>query len=296
MKTMIKSTVAAACLASAFVLASVPASAAEEGHHLEQLSWSFSGPFGRYDQAQLQRGFKIYREVCSACHSMELVSFRNLSDPGGLGFTEEQVKALAEEYTIKDGPNEEGEMFERPGKPADKFPSPFPNVEAAKYANNGAHPPDFSLLAKARGPHRGFPWFLFDIFTQYQEGGPDYIHAILTGYEESPECGADFDGYYNTAFTVGGVPEGCKEGGQSTIAGTYIAMAPPLFDELVEYEDGTPTTVDQYAKDVAAFMMWAAEPKLEQRKRIGFMAMIYMIVLAGMLYFVKKKLWANIDH
>jgi len=228
---------------------------------------------------------------------MRLVSFRNLTEAGGPEFTEEQVKALAAEYTVTDGPNDDGEMFERPGKPSDKFPSPFPNKEAAMAANGGAFPPDFSLLAKARATTRGFPWFVIDAVTQYQEGGPDYIHALLTGYEEAPACGADADGYYNAYFAPGGVPEACKDDhGHTTIEGTYIAMAPPLSDGLVEYSDGSPQTVDQYARDVVSFMMWAAEPKLEARKRLGFSAMIFMIVFAGMLYFTKKRLWENVDH
>lgn len=150
-------------------------------HKPAPVEWSFSGPFGKYDKGQLQRGLKIYKEVCSACHSMNLVSFRTLE---GLGYSEAQVKTFAAEYEVQDGPNASGEMYTRKAVPSDHFPSPFPNHEAAAAANNGAAPPDMSLLAKARGIERGFPTFIFDIFTQYQEGGPDYIHALLTGYQD----------------------------------------------------------------------------------------------------------------
>ena len=172
-------------------------------------------------------------------------------------------------------------MYDRPAILADRFPSPFPNEQAARAANGGAYPPDFSLLAKARAAQRGFPWFVFDIFTQYQENGPDYIYSLLTGYEEDPE-GIEVPAgqYYNHSF----------------LAGQFISMAPPLSDELVEYTDGSPMTVDQYAKDISAFMMWAAEPHLEDRKKIGFRLMVFLIVFAGLLYFTKKQLWRNVDH
>ena len=280
MSTMIKM-VRALSAAAAIAVAS-PALAAGEGPHIPREQWSFAGPFGTYDKAQLQRGFKVYREVCSACHSLKQVSFRNLAEGGGLGYTEDQAKTIAADYTVTDGPNDEGDMFERPGILADKFPSPFPNEQAARASNGGAYPPDFSLLAKARAAHRGFPWFIFDAFTQYQEQGPDYIHALLTSYdEEVPEGVTIPEGkHYNPAF----------------LSGNAIGMAQPITDEAVEYTDGTPMTVDQYARDVAAFMMWAAEPHLEERKKIGFRVMIFLIVFAGMLYFTKKKLWRNVEH
>jgi len=268
--------------AVALVAIATPAFAAGgEAPHIERQQWSFAGPFGFYDRGQLQRGFKVYREVCQACHGLRLVAFRNLAEYGGPGFTEEQAKAIAAEYTVIDGPNDDGDMYERPAILADKFPSPFPNEQAARAANGGAYPPDFSLLAKARAAHRGFPWFVFDAFTQYQENGPDYIYALLTGYEEDPE-GVEVPAgqYYNHSF----------------LAGNLLAMAPPLYDEAVEYTDGTPMTLDQYARDVAAFMMWAAEPHLEERKKIGFRVMIFLIVFAGLLYFTKKKLWRNVEH
>lgn len=248
-------------------------------HKPAEQDWSFAGPFGVYDKGQLQRGFKIYREVCSACHSMKLVPFRTLE---GLGYSEAQVKAIAAEYTVTDGPNADGEMFERPGIPSDHFPSPFPNTEAAAAANNGAAPPDFSLLAKARGVERGFPTFVFDIFTQYAENGPDYIHALLTGYDEEPPAGMEIaEGtYYNPYF----------------IAGKSLAMAKPISDGQVTYEDGSAETVDQYAKDVSAFMMWAAEPHLEDRKKTGFRVMVFLLLFAAMVYLTKRKIWADVAH
>ena len=248
-------------------------------HKPEEQSWSFAGPFGTYDKGQLQRGLKIYKEVCSACHSMDLVAFRTLE---GLGYSEAQVKALAAEYEVTDGPNADGEMFTRPALPSDYFPSPFPNRIAAAVANNGAAPPDFSLIAKARGVERGFPRFVFDIFTQYAEGGPDYIHALLTGYDEEPPAGMEVpEGtYYNPYF----------------IAGKSLAMAPPLSDGQVTYDDGSPETVDQYARDVAAFLMWAAEPHLEARKQTGFSVMAFMILFTGLVYLTKRRVWAGVAH
>jgi ubiquinol-cytochrome c reductase cytochrome c1 subunit len=231
--------------------------------------WSFYGPFGRYDQAQLQRGFQVYHEVCSNCHSLELVAFRNLADPGGPGFSEAQVKALAATYKIKDGPNDAGEMFERPGRPSDYFPWNFANEQAAKAAL-GAAPPDMSLLAKARTYERGFPLFLIDPIIQYQEQGADYIYALLNGYTN------DNDLNWNEYFP-----------------GHKIAMPKPLGDGIVDYKDGSPKTVQHYAKDVGAFLMWAAEPKLEERKRLGFGVLIFLIVYALLLFAVKKKIWAR---
>jgi ubiquinol-cytochrome c reductase cytochrome c1 subunit len=264
--------------------------AAEEGDHAaepthfpiikpEQMSWSFAGPFGTYDRAQLQRGLKVYREVCSACHSMNLVAFRTLHD---LGYSEAQVKAFAAEYTITDGPNDTGDMFDRPGIPSDYFPSPFPNPQAAAASNGGAAPPDFSLIAKARGVERGFPTFVFDVFTQYAEGGPDYIHALLTGYDHEPPAGMEIaEGtYYNPYF----------------IGGKSLAMAKPIDDGQVTYDDGAPETLDQYSRDVSAFLMWAAEPHLEARKRTGLMVMVFLVIFAGLVYLTKRKVWEAVAH
>lgn len=272
------------------------ASAAEEGHGLaaavehaaatshypilkpHNLDWSFAGPFGKYDKAQLQRGLKVYKEVCSACHSMELVPYRTLTD---LGYSEDQVKAFAAEYEVEDGPNADGEMFTRKAVPSDYFPSPFPNKEAAAASNSGAAPPDFSLIAKARGVERGFPTFVFDIFTQYQEGGADYIYSLLTGYQEPPEGVEVPEGTYFNPYFVGSAS---------------LAMAPPISDDQVTYDDGTPQTLDQYAKDVSAFLMWAAEPHLEDRKRTGFMVMVFLVIFTALVYLTKKSVYANKEH
>ena len=261
--------------------------AAEPTHfpilHPKEEDWSFAGPFGTYDKGQLQRGLKVYKEVCSTCHSMHLVAFRTLGgEEGGLGYTEEQVKAFAAEYTVQDGPNDDGEMFERPGIPSDHFPSPFPNPQAAAAANGGSAPPDFSLLAKARGVERGFPTFVFDIFTQYAQGGPDYIHSLLTGYNQEPPAGMEIpEGtYYNPYF----------------IAGKSLKMPPPLSDGQVEYTDGAPATVDQSSRDVTAFMMWAAEPHMEDRKKTGFRVVIFLVLFGTLVYLVKRRIWADVAH
>ncbi len=240
-----------------------------------KLKWSFAGPFGHYDQAQLQRGFKVYREVCANCHGLSLLSFRNLSQTGALGYSEAQVKQLASEYKVQDGPNDQGEMFERNGRPADRFPAPFPNDNAAR-ARYNAVPPDLSVIAKARTYERGFPWFVLDMFTQYQEQGVDYLAAMLAGYDDKPPApGLQYNKYF---------------------PGNATAMPKPvlIYTNGVTYDDGTPTSTDQYAKDVSAFLMWAAEPHLEARKRIGFQVMIFLIVFAGLLYFTKKKVWSAV--
>lgn len=272
-------------VAAALLLASGTSgvAASEGGGHdarPARLSWSFAGPFGMYDQAQLQRGFKVFKEVCSACHSANFFSFRNLAQPGGPGFTEAQAKQVASEYQITDGPNDSGDMFQRPGRLSDHWPAPFPNDNAARAANGGALPPDFSVLAKARSYHVGFPGFITDAFIQYQEHGVDYIHALLVGYDDPPADVHVQPGlHYNKYFP-----------------GNQIAMPKPMSDGQVEYTDGAPQTVEQYASDVSAFMMWMAEPHLDQRKRIGFQVMIFLIVLSGLLYFTKKKIWRNVSH
>lgn len=256
--------------------------AAAAGHYPifkpKNIAWTFAGPFGKYDKGQLQRGLKVYKEVCSACHSMSLVSFRTLEE---LGYSEEQVKTFAGEYEVQDGPNADGEMFTRKAVPSDHFPSPFPNKEAAAAANNGAAPPDMSLLAKARGVERGFPTFIFDIFTQYQEGGPDYIYSLLTGYQEAPEGVTVADGTYFNPYFAGAAA---------------LSMAPPIADDQVTYDDGSPQTLDQYAKDVSAFLMWAAEPHLEERKHTGFMVMVFLAIFTALVYLTKKSVYANKEH
>jgi ubiquinol-cytochrome c reductase cytochrome c1 subunit len=273
---------------AAFVgLSGTQAQAAEAGAHIERQNWSFAGIFGTYDEHQLQRGFQVFREVCSSCHGARLISFRNLAEEGGPGFSEEQVKALAAEYEIAD-PAAEGGV--RPGIPADRWPSPFASDQEARDANGGSLPPDFSVLAKARGVTDPFPNWVFNYFTGYQEGGADYIHALLNGYhEEVPETAPEgfelAEGkYYNDYFP-----------------GHAIGMAPPLADGSVAYvagEDGVevPQTLEQYSTDVAAFMMWMAEPHLVSRKQTGFVVLLFLVLFAGLMYATKRKLWAGIEH
>jgi len=268
-------TIIALTLAGGIAALGSPAFA--QGHDTPQpprIKWSFAGPFGKFDEAQLQRGFKVFREVCANCHSLDMVAFRNLGDDGALGYSVAQVAAVAAEYKVKDI-DDLGNPIERAGRPADHFPAPFANELAAKAAH-GVAPPDMSVLAKARTYERGFPWFVFDFITQYQEQGPDYIAALLKGYEEAPK---DFalpeNGHYNKYFP-----------------GHNIAMPPPLSAGQVTFDDGSPATLDQYAKDVSAFLVWAAEPHMMARKRIGLQVMIFLIVLAGLLYFTKKKVWS----
>ena len=286
LRSVLRPLAAVALVAAALGGFATLASAAEEGGghapqpHREH--WSFAGPFGHFDQAQLQRGFQVFKEVCASCHSAQLIAFRNFAQPGGPSFSDAQVKTVAEEFKVQDGPNDAGDMFERPGRLSDHWPSPFPNEQAARASNGGAYPPDFSVLAKARTYEVGFPGFLIDIVTQYQEQGPDYIHALLNGYVDPPPEGVTVPegGHYNTFFP-----------------GHSIKMPKPLSDDQVTYSDGTPQTLDQYSRDVTAFMMWMAEPHLEARKRIGFQVMIFLIVFAGLLYFTKKKVWKSVhDH
>lgn len=245
----------------------------------KHVDWSFAGPFGTYDKGQLQRGLKVYTEVCSSCHSLDRVAFRTLED---LGYSEDQVRTLAANYEVEDGPNSSGDMFTRPATASDYFPSPFPNPQAAAASNGGAAPPDFSLIAKARAVERGFPTFIFDIFTMYAENGPDYIYSLLTGYQDEVPEGIEVPqgAHYNPYF----------------INGPALAMAPPLSDGIVTYDDGAPETVDQYAKDVAAFLMWAAEPHLEERKAMGFKVIVFLLIFSVLLYFTKKSIWSRVKH
>ena len=252
-------TLLAACLLLAGLSAPSPANAAGEAKHPHAIDWSFAGPFGTYDRNALRRGFQVYKEVCASCHGMKQISFRNLSQPGGPEFSEAEVKAIAAEYEVTDGPDDYGDMYERPALPKDRFVEPYPNVNAARAANGGAYPPDLSLITKARS------------------GGPDYIHALLSGYKEAPEGEEMRPGLYYNPYMAGG----------------KIAMPAPLLEELVEYGDGTPATVQQMSLDVTQFLNWAAEPELEQRKRTGFMVLIYLTIFAGLLYFSMRKIWAD---
>ena len=235
---------------------SVPAIAAEAPAAPAQ-DWSFDGPFGAYDRASLQRGFQVYKQVCAACHSLKRVYYRNLE---ALGYDESQIKAVAADVMVEDGPNDEGDMFERAGRPSDRFKSPFANDAAAKFANNGALPPDLSLITKARA------------------NGPDYVYALMTGYEPAPE-GEELTAtqHWNKYFP-----------------GHKISMAAPLADGVVGYDDGTEGTTHQYAKDVVTFLTWAAEPEMEERKQTGIKVILFLAVFAGIMYAVKKKVWANL--
>ncbi|HPD82365.1 MAG: cytochrome c1 [Alphaproteobacteria bacterium] len=246
----------------------IPLAKAEEGAHdhaasghgaVEAQGWSFEGPFGTYDRGALQRGFQVYSQVCSACHSMKYMSYRNLT---ALGYNEDEVKAIASQYTIMDGPDDEGEMFERPRKPSDRFKNPYENENQARYANNGALPPDLSLITKAR------------------VGGADYVYGILTGYSEAPE----------------GETLAAGQHWNNVMPGNKIAMAAPLSDDIVGYEDGSPTTKEQYARDVATFLTWAAEPEMEVRKRTGIKVILFLLVFAGIMYSVKKKIWSDVKN
>jgi ubiquinol-cytochrome c reductase cytochrome b/c1 subunit len=264
-------------VAGALFAGSTQSARAEQQDTPPSLRWSFAGPFGKYDRGSLQRGLKIYKEVCSNCHGLSYIAFRNLADPGGPGYSAAQAAAFASEYKIKDGPNDQGEMFERPGRPADYFPSPFANEQAARVANGGGLPPDLSLIAKARSYERGFPWFIFDFFSQFQEQGPNYIAAVLQGYQKTPPGVTIPEGnYYNKYFP-----------------GHAIKMPQPLSDGQVTFDDGSPATLQQYAKDIAAFLMWAAEPQMEARKRLGLQVFVVLIIFTGLMYFTKKKVWAD---
>jgi ubiquinol-cytochrome c reductase cytochrome c1 subunit len=257
MKTKILPLLTILALAPAFVAMNASQSSAAGGAvELEHQDWHFDGFTGTFDRAALQRGLKVYREVCSACHSMKRIAFRNLAD---LGYNEAQIKNIAAEYIVTDGPDEDGEMFERPARPSDYFPSPFANDNAARAAN-GAIPPDLSLIVKAR-PH-----------------GADYLYGLLTGYEDAPADANLADGQY----------------WNKVMPGHVIAMANPLSDDQVAYEDGTPTTVEQYSKDLTEFLAWAAEPEMEERKALGFNVLIFLIVFTGLMYAVKKKIWADV--
>jgi ubiquinol-cytochrome c reductase cytochrome c1 subunit len=223
--------------------------------------WSFKGLFGKFDRGALQRGYQVYTEVCSSCHSMKYLSYRNLTEEGGPEFSIEQAKAIAASFEVTDGPNSDGEMFTRPGKLSDKFVMPYENVKAAQAANGGAYPPDMSVLVKARG------------------GGVDYIYSLLQGYDDPPLGIILDDGVHYNKYMYG----------------NKIKMANPLSDGLVEYSDGTEASIEQMSKDVTTFLMWAAEPHLEARHRMGFKAIVYLIILTVLVYFSMRKIWSSIE-
>jgi ubiquinol-cytochrome c reductase cytochrome c1 subunit len=231
--------------------------ASGSGNDLPKHNWSFKGLTGTFDQSAVQRGFKVYREVCSGCHSMSLLYYRDLID---IGFSDEEVKAIAAEYTVIDGPNEEGEMFERPAKPSDRFVAPFSNEQEARISNNGSYPPDLSVITKAK------------------KHGPDYIFNLLLGYTEPPvdfELGEGM--YYNK----------WKEGHQ-------ISMAQPLDEGYVDYDDGTENNLPQLSEDITTFLVWSAEPELEERKKLGIKVILFFIVLGSIVFIVKNRLWREI--
>ena len=255
----LRHTAAVAGFAACASLIATSAQGAGEAKAPENQDWHFEGIFGSFDIASVQRGLQVYLEVCAGCHGLKQVAYRNLAE---IGFTEAEVKAIAANFEVEDGPNDEGEMFFRAAIPSDKFVSPFPNAVAAAVANNGAAPPDLSLQVKAH------------------PGGADYIYALLTGYEDPPADKEISDTLnYNAYFP-----------------GNAIAMPPPLFEDGVEYTDGTQATVQQMAWDVTNFMQWAAEPEMEQRKNIGFKVLLFLIILSAILYAAKRKMWSNVDH
>ena len=269
--------------------------------------WHFDGAFGTFDKDAVQRGYQVYRTVCASCHSMDQLSFRNLGQKGGPFYLDRCpegvpstvdcanpndnpiVKAIAAEYQIQDGPDDSGEMFDRPGLPSDRFPNPFPNDQIARLANGGALPPDLSLIVKAR------------------HHGADYIYSLLTGYEDpAPSVEVPAGQYYNPYY-AGDMsqllkPEYLDESGKPAEGvtvpyGGVFAMASPLSDGIVDYADeDTPETVEQYSKDVVEFLVWAAEPKMEARKKLGVMTIAYLLILCGLVYRSYREIWSKVDH
>ena len=257
MKNILKSI----CFVVIFTTVGFGSIASEQSHKLLNPGWSFKGFFGKFDRASLQRGYQVYIEVCASCHSIKYLSYRNLSEPGGPEFSEEQAKAIAAQFEVSDGPNADGDMFTRPAKLSDKFVVPYRNEQEAKALNGGAYPPDFSVLVKARS------------------GGSSYIYSVLMGYEDSPsEITLDEGVYYN-----------------KYMYGNKIKMPKPLSNDLVIYSDGTSATEEQMAKDVVTFLAWAAEPHLEARYKLGFRAITYLIIITILVYFSMKRIWSRIE-
>ena len=244
-----------------FLLSAMPFAVFSEEKKISLIkeNWSFKGIFGTFDRASLQRGYQVYTEVCSGCHSVQHLSYRNLSEKGGPEFSKEEGKTIASQFEIEDGPNSDGEMFMRPAKLSDKFAKPYPNIEASIAANGGAYPPDMSVLAKARA------------------GGADYIYSLLLGYEEAPEGFELDDGVYYNKY----------------MPGNKIMMSEPVMDGIVEYADGTEASKAQVAKDITAFLVWASEPHLESQHRMGFKTIIYLIILITLVYMSKQKIWSR---
>ena len=321
-KTSLRLSLAAPVLAAG--LMATPALAAGDGAEIHRRHWSFGGMFGHFEKNQLQRGFQVYKEVCSTCHGLSRIAFRNLAEKGGPEFPEDGVKALAESYKIQDGPNDEGKMFTRPGRLSDAIPNPYKNEQEARSIHNGAYPPDLSLMAKARNvEYTGPIWYhplamLKDMALGYQEGGADYIYALMTGYGDKPPAYrkeasgrltpvADKDVRDEKAVArcasvekgEAGKPDVCNTLADlmhynAAFPGHQIAMAQPIRDGQVAYKDGTKTTVANYAEDLSAFLTWTADPTLEQRKRLGWQVMLYLLVTAVLLYVAKKKIWSDL--
>jgi ubiquinol-cytochrome c reductase cytochrome c1 subunit len=234
---------------------------AAEKTDLLKVDWSFKGVFGKFDRGSLQRGYQVYTEVCASCHSLKYVSYRNLAEKGGPEFTVEQAKAIAANFEVTDGPNDDGEMFLRPAKLSDKFVMPYENDKAAQASNGGAYPPDMSVLVKARS------------------GGANYMYSVLLGYQDPPGDVTLDDGVYYNKYMYG----------------NKIKMPKPLEDDSVEYNDGTVATEEQLAKDVVTFLAWTAEPHLEARHKMGFRAIVYLIILTLLVYLSMKKIWSRIE-
>lgn len=287
-----KKLIALSAAVAAIAVLAGPAVAASSGHEIVRQPWAFSGMKGQHDRAQLQRGFQVYKEVCSQCHGLKRIAFRNLVEAGGPMFPEDAVKTLAAEwpYQIPEMNDQgqiagkDGELLKRPAKLSDPILGPYLNDLQARAAQNGALPPDLSVMAKARGVHREAHWaihpflMLGDIFKSYQEGGADYLFALLTGYHDAPADVKVGDGMsYNVAFP-----------------GNQLAMPPPLSDEVVKYTDGTKPTTENYARDVSAFLAWAADPSHDQRKRIGWQVMLYLLVTTALLYAGKRRVWSKL--
>jgi ubiquinol-cytochrome c reductase cytochrome c1 subunit len=247
---------------SLFFVFAFPVAAFSAGDVLKpkEIQWSFEGITGKVDEASAQRGFQVYKEVCAACHSLKRIAFRNLTE---IGFSPEEVKTIAAEYSVVDGPDDFGDMFDRPARPSDRIPSPYPNEKAAAAANGGAYPPDLSLIVKAR------------------KNGANYLHSLLTGYENNPPKGVSIaEGkYYNPYFSGGA-----------------ISMAPPLSDGLVTYLDGTEATTEQMSKDLVNFLQWAAEPEMEERKQMGIKVLLFLFVFTGLFWVAKRRIWSRIGQ
>ena len=256
---MIKKNIYILAIFFSFILVSNSSFSESSKINYPEQNWSFSGLFGTFDKSSTQRGFQVYREVCSGCHGMRLMSYRNLS---ALGYNENELKALAAQFEVKDGPNDDGEFFTRPGRPSDKFVSPYENENAGRAANGGAYPPDLSLIVKAR------------------PDGANYLHALLIGYEEAPKGVKVPDGmYYNKYYS-----------------GNLIAMPQPLYEDGVEYFDGTKASEKQMAKDVTAFLAWAAEPEMEERKKLGVTVVLFLFIFSLLAYFSMKQVWAPVKR